>query len=327
LTTTLTPAVTTAPPPAAISGRATGGSAQTSGTALATMTALIWGGMFAVAASAMHRLDSYHLTLARYGAASVIFVALLVYREGRGALRPDGRGVRLFVLGTFGFAGFNLLSYLALSRMSPASAALIVATSPIIAAVVGWVQTRVRPPAFVLLAGGGAVLGVSLVLGHGNPMAVARGTAGLGSLFVLLGVTCFVVYTRGAAEFASWSPLRYTTLTAIGGTASILIATEIAESTGSIGVPTAGDYVAVLPQLVYVVLLAAVVAVLSWNGAVRRIGVLQTSVFITLVPVTAFVIDAVRGATVHAGDLLGIALVIVSLIGANLAQRRLAPAH
>jgi drug/metabolite transporter (DMT)-like permease len=297
--------------------------AQATGTALATMTGLIWGGMFAVAASAMHHVDSYHLTLVRYSAASLIFVGLLLYREGRQALRPDGHAVRLFVLGTFGFAGFNLLAYLALSRMSPASASLIVATSPLVAAVIGWVATRVRPPAFVLVAGVGAILGVAMVLGHGNPLGVAKGTAGLGSLFVLAGVTCFVIYTRGAAEFPGWSPLRYTTLTAIGGTLSILIATEVAESTGSISVPGLHDYLAVLPQLAYVIVLAAVVAVLSWNGAVQRIGVLQTSVFITLVPVTAFVVDAVRGAAVHVGDLLGISLVITSLVGANLAQRHL----
>ena len=49
---------------------------------------------------------------------------------------------------------------------------------------------------------------------------------------------------------------------------------------------------------------------------------MQTSVFITLVPVTAFVVDAVRGAPVHVGDVLGIAIVLASLVGANLAQRR-----
>jgi drug/metabolite transporter (DMT)-like permease len=309
-----------APAPITVATQAS--NAQASGAALATMTAFIWGGMFAVAASALHHLDSYHLTLARYGAASVIFTALLLYREGRQAFRLDGHGVRLFVLGTLGFACFNLLTYAALSRMSPASAALIVATSPIVAAVVGWVATRVRPAASVLVAGAGAILGVALVLGHGNPLAVAKGTAGPSSLLVLLGVTSFVIYTRGAADFAGWSPLRYTTLTAIGGTASILIATEIAESTGSVDVPSVHDYLAVAPQLFYVIVFAAVVAVLGWNGAVRRIGVLQTSVFITLVPVTAFVIDAVRGAPVHVGDLIGIALVMVSLIGANIAQRR-----
>ena len=286
------------------------------------MTALIWGAMFAVAASAMTHLDSYHLTLARYGVASLIFAALLGWREGRSAFRLEGRGLRLFVLGTFGFAGFNLLAYLALSRMSPASASLIVATSPIVAALVGWAQTRVRPPGFVFMAGAGAVLGVAIVLGHGNPLDVVKGTAGLGSLFVLAGVTCFVIYTRGAMEFVGWSPLRYTTLTAIGGTVSILLATEIAESTGSISVPGLHDYLAVWPQMTYVILLAAVVAVLSWNGAVARIGVLQTSVFITLVPVTAFVVDAFRGAPVRPGDLVGIAIVLASLVGANLAQRR-----
>jgi drug/metabolite transporter (DMT)-like permease len=65
-----------------------------------------------------------------------------------------------------------------------------------------------------------------------------------------------------------------------------------------------------------------VVAVLGWNGAVARIGVVHTSVFITLVPVTAFVVAVLRGATLHLGDVVGITIVIASIVGANLVQRR-----
>jgi drug/metabolite transporter (DMT)-like permease len=297
-------------------------SPQAVGSTMAVTTALIWGVMFAVAASALHHVDSYHLTLVRYAAASVLFVALLVRREGLSALRTEGRGLRLFVLGSLGFAGFNLFTYLALGHMSPASASLVVAMSPLVAAVVGWIASGVRPAAGILLAGAGAVLGVAVVLGHGNPLDVVKGTAGPASLLVLVGVICFVLYTRGAAEFPGWSPLRFTTLTAVLGTVMILIATEVAQTVGAIGTPGLHDYSAVLPQIVYMVGLAAVVAVLGWNGAVARIGVVHTSVFITLVPVTAFVVDVLRGATLHLGDVLGIAIVIASIVGANLVQRR-----
>ncbi len=312
----------TSPAPAAPAAAPTGLSPQAVGSTMAVTTALIWGVMFAVAASALHHVDSYHLTLVRYAAASVLFVALLVYREGAGALRTEGRGLRLFVLGSLGFAGFNLFTYLALGHMSPASASLVVAMSPLVASVVGWIATGVRPATGILLAGAGAVVGVAVVLGHGNPLDVVKGTAGPASLLVLMGVICFVLYTRGAAEFPGWSPLRFTTLTAVLGTVMILIATEVAQTVGAIGTPGLHDYNAVLPQIVYMVGLAAVVAVLGWNGAVARIGVVHTSVFITLVPVTAFVVDVARGAALHAGDVLGIAIVIASIVGANIVQRR-----
>src|SRR6478752_7340508 len=90
-------ALTTSTSPTVAAPAATGLSPQAVGTTMAVTTALIWGVMFAVAASALHHVDSYHLTLVRYAVASVLFVALLVYREGVGALRTEGRGVRLFV--------------------------------------------------------------------------------------------------------------------------------------------------------------------------------------------------------------------------------------
>src|SRR3954464_12113284 len=76
------------------------------------VAALSWGAMFPIAASALHRVDPFPLTAIRYGVAAVVFLGLLYAVEGRQALRADGRSLELFVLGSIGFAGFNLLSYL-----------------------------------------------------------------------------------------------------------------------------------------------------------------------------------------------------------------------
>ena len=57
--------------------------------------------------------------------------------EGRRALRHrDGRALELWLLGTVGFAGFNLLTYVALEHTRPQDAALIVATAPVITVLV-----------------------------------------------------------------------------------------------------------------------------------------------------------------------------------------------
>jgi drug/metabolite transporter (DMT)-like permease len=64
-----------------------------------------------------------------------VFVGLLAAIEGRAALRPNGRAVELFLLGTLGFAGLNLLTYVALEHTRPQDAALIIATTPVVALV------------------------------------------------------------------------------------------------------------------------------------------------------------------------------------------------
>ena len=296
-------------------------SRSAAGTAMGVTTALAWGGMFAVGKSALAHVDAFHLTLVRYGAAAVIFLALLAWREGRAGLGTDGRGVELFLLGAIGFAGFNLPTYVALDSMPPQSASLIVATMPLVGAGVAWAQTRVRPPRAVVVGSLVALAGVALVLSRGDVGTLVHGAAGRGSLLVLSGVVAWVFYTRGAARFPGWSPLRYTALTATGGAVAILAATLVAEDIGYVGHPSGGDYLAVLPQLGYVVLVAAVLAVLTWNGAVRALGPLNASLFINGVTLTAFAVEIARGYRPGAAEVAGATLTVAALVGANLAQR------
>ena len=88
--------------------------APVAGPLLAAVAGLGWGAMFPIAKTAMHHVPALPLTAIRYGAASVLLLALLAAVEGRGAVRYDGRFARALALGTLGFAGFNLLSYVGL---------------------------------------------------------------------------------------------------------------------------------------------------------------------------------------------------------------------
>src|SRR5437868_4309095 len=114
---------------------------------LALLAVLSWGAMFPIAAHAFPHVEPLHLTALRYGFASLVFVALLWRFEGLRMLRPDGRWLRLWALGTVGFAGFNLLSYIGLEHTGPRNAALIVPTLPLMTALVRWVRDGIRPAA------------------------------------------------------------------------------------------------------------------------------------------------------------------------------------
>ena len=82
----------------------------TLGVFFATTTAVVWGGQFVVGKSALQTIDAFPLSTVRYALAAVLWLLVLVVLEGRGALRLDGRGWRLFWLGSLGFAGFNLFA-------------------------------------------------------------------------------------------------------------------------------------------------------------------------------------------------------------------------
>ncbi len=292
------------------------------GVVLATLTTVVWGGQFVVGKSALGEVDAFGLTTVRYAIAAALLLALLVAVEGRHALRLEGRGLRLFVLGTIGFAGFNLLAYTGLEHAQPQSAALIMTLGPLLTALVLWARSRVRPATSTIVTLAVALAGVTLVIGRGDPAAVVTGAVGWGDALVLAGAFSFVIYTLGAAEFRHLSPLRYTALTAGLGWLSIAAATLVAVAGGLEPRPSAGAIEGIWLQLTYISVLGAVVAVLAWNGAVLRIGPQNASLFGILIPVTAFAIQIARGYRPGALELTGAAIAIGALVANDVWTRR-----
>lgn len=280
---------------------------------------LSWGAMFPIAAHALAHVDPFNITAFRYVVGSAIFLAILVAVEGRGALSLDGAGIRLFVLGSLGFAGFNLLAYAALLWSPPQDVAVIVPTMPLVTVAVRWARGGERPTRTMLGASVAALLGAALVVTKGN---VATLSGGLGSLLTLIAVVCWATYTMEAARFPQMSPLRFTALTAALGTITIVLATAAADALGWQVLPSVHDIAAVWWELAFIVVFGAVAAVLAWNTGARLLGPANTALFIVLVPVVAFAIRIASGYHPVGAEVVGTAIVIGALVYANLASRR-----
>jgi drug/metabolite transporter (DMT)-like permease len=279
--------------------------------------------MFPIADSAIRHVDPFHLTAIRYLLAGTGFLVLLWLFEGRRALNTEGRGLELWLFGSAGIAGFNLLAFAGLEHTTPEHAALIVATSPMMALLADAALARRAPqPAmlgFVVLA----LAGVLLVIGKGDPAAVlSDGGLNGGDVLVFLGAASFVAYTFGARRFRGFSSLRYTSLTAAGGTITVIAVTEVATLAGALETPGGGDVAAIWWQLIYVVVVGALIAVLAWNEGVRRLGAPNAALFMNLVPVVAFTIAIVRGYHPEPLELAGAAVTVSALVGANLVSRQ-----
>ena len=285
------------------------------------IAALCWGGMFPIADAALTHVDAAHLTAVRYGVASLVFLAILAAVEGRQALRFDGRFGRALLFGSLGFAGFNLLSYVGLEHTTPQHASLLVATSPAMTVLARWALDGVRPSRALLGCVAGAFAGVALVVVGDDPAAALKG--GAGDLLVLVAVVCWVRYTLSAADdFGGWSPLRFTALSASAGTLTVVAITVAGDATGLLSPPSSAGISAVAPAFAYIVLLGAVVAVLAWNAGVVRLGPSNAALFMNLVPVTTFTIEAIRGATPGPVELAGAGVTLAALVAANLTLRR-----
>lgn len=268
-------------------------------------------------------LDPFWLNTIRYFLSVPAFAAILLWREGPDGFRFEGQFLRLMLFGTVGFAGFGIVTLLGVRGTRPEHAALIVAMMPLVTAAVGWARGAGRPPAFTLACMLTALVGVGLTASQGNPSAILEKGAGGASLLVFVGVVCWAVYTQNAAVLPTWSSLRYTTLScgaSLPGFAVLLVGASAAKWAH---MPDTGSWAnSTFWGMGYIVAIATVAAMLSWNTGIRRLGPLNGVLFINLVPVSAFAIGVIRGEQFSTIEWVGAGMVLASLIASNTYTRR-----
>jgi len=292
------------------------------GTVMLAATALSWGGMFPVMKPLLMEIDPITLTLIRFGFATPILIILLVFLEGSKSLAFQGKFFSLWWLGTLGFAGFGLLLVLGLDHAQPEHAAVVPALMPLITVVIAAIRDRSLPTAKAIIAIALGILGVVLVVTRGDPSALWQGTAGKGELLVLLGATCWVFYTLGAAKFPGWSGLRYTTITLALGTLTIIAIEVVVLTAGIIRFPEHHFLVNAIPAFIYLVVAASVMGFLFWNAGTKALGPTKGVLFINLVPVTAFTIGLIQGNVPNIWEIVGVVLVITALVFNSLPNRQ-----
>lgn len=278
------------------------------------VAAMAWGGMLPLAKALMLHMDVFVMTAIRYGLAAPLFLLALAWKEGRPALRLDGRGWQLAALGSLGFAGFNLLGYEGLRYTQPQQAAIIIALMPLLSALVNWALNGARPSAGTWASIGLSLLGVALVLSNGNPAHLLADNHLGGDGLVLLGVLCWVIYTLTARGYPAWSSLRYTAWTCTFGALSIVGIAVLAVALGRADLPTLPVLRESAWGLAYRVLIAAFIAVLGWNAGIQRVGASVGVLFINFVPVTAFGIALFQGVHFGRAEMLGAGLVMLALL-------------
>ncbi len=312
---------------AATAAAASGGPPGPAGTILTGIlcllgTALAWGAMFPITKGALDTMDAFHITLMRYGMASVLFLVILAVKEGPAALWPGRQALKLFGFGSLGFAGFSILAFEGLAHTRPEHAAIIVALMPLITALMTWALRGVRPSGITFGCIFIALLGVGIVVTRGDITSLSGGAV-VPSLVIMAGAFCWVTYTIGASFVSDVSPIRYTALSAALGTMTIGVATLGATWVGYIETPSAATVWNVKWELAYLIVIAGVMAVISWNMGIRRLGAVNGVLFINLVPITAFLIGFLMGNRFTAAELYGVAITIGALIVNNLNARGL----
>ncbi|WP_242885648.1 DMT family transporter [Actinomadura litoris] len=241
----------------------------------------------------------------RYAVAALIL--LLVVRLDRTPARwPRPREWALLAaLAATGLAAFNVCIVFATRDTSPATIGTVIATVPIVLAVVGPLMERRRPTLPVVLSACVVAAGAGLASGLGG--ASAQGL--LLSLGALGGEVCFSLLA--VPLLPRLGPLRVSAYSA-GLAAPMLLAVGLVRDGGAVlRVPTGPE----LAGLGYLSVIVTTIAFLLWYDALGRLGPDRAGLFAGAIPVSAVIATVALGLdTPGPADLGGAALVAAGVV-------------
>ena len=249
------------------------------------LTTTIWGANYAVVKYGTDHMDALAFNGARILMATLAFGVLAVWQRRRPGARPLSRrdALLLLALGVLGNCIYQTLFAEGVAHTRAGSAALLLAASPALIAVIGrWLGVeRIGAKGY----GGVALsmLGIALVV-LGGSMHEAVGGSLTGDAIVIAAAVCWAWYTVLLKPLADRvSLIDISALTLVGGMIPLLF----------ISAPSfaATAWRSVTPQtwgaMVFAGIGSLVIGYLGWYRGVRVLGPTRTAIYSNLQPVIA----------------------------------------
>ena len=272
---------------------------------------LCWAGNFVVGRAVHADIPPVALTFWRWAVAALVLLPL----AGVDAWARRAVVLRhwrlLSQLAATGVVGFQVFVYQGLRTTTAINGVLIVATIPVAIPIVAFVLdgegVTGRQATGIALS----LLGVALVVLKGSPQQLFDLHFAEGDLWMLLAVPAWAFYTVLLRRRpAGLPPLTLLLATVLPGLL-ILAPGLIAERA------LRGGFVATLPVLtsiLYVGVIASVLAFACWNHGVARVGAARAGLYIHLMPVFATALAvAFLGEPLHPYHLSGVAAIASGL--------------
>jgi drug/metabolite transporter (DMT)-like permease len=258
---------------------------------------------------------------ARYAVAALVLLAVARLAGGP-ARRPSVRDwLLLAALAATGLVAFNVCIVLATRDTSPATIGTVIATVPIVLAVVGPLMDGRRPAPAIIAAACVVAAGAALANGLGG--GGARGLLlSLGALAGEVGFSLLAV-----PLLPRLGPLRVSAYSAALAVPMLLAVGLVADGTALLRVPTPGE----LAGFAYLSIIVTTIAFLLWYDAIGRLGADRAGLCAGLIPISAVVTTVALGLErPQPADLAGAALVAAGVVvglRARVAPRGPAPAE
>jgi drug/metabolite transporter (DMT)-like permease len=267
-----------------------------------------WAANFIVVKAANEQIPPVTFAFLRFGLAAVTLLIVLRWREGRLGL-PRRDVVPILGLGALGFGVYQILWSIALQDIPAGDSALLIATTPVITALLAVssgadVLTRTKLAGSLVSFAGVAVI---VSAGHG----LTLGGALVGDALTLIAALCWSIYTAyGAPILRRHSPLRTSAWAMVGGSL-VLLPPALFQG---IGVDWRGVGVEAWGGLLFSAFIPAGIANVVVFSAIRLLGPTRVTAFQFLVPFMAVLMGAAFLAEpVRIDQLLGGLIIILGV--------------
>jgi len=278
------------------------------------LMALFWGGTFIGGRVASAEMTPFAAALWRYGI-GIVALLVIAFALERGLPRLDARqATGVVLLGATGVVIFNFCFMYGLARVPASRASLIMALNPAVTLLGAAIFLHERLTRTKVLGIVIALVGVAVVLGHGNPVNLFRGSVGIGEIVLFGCPISWAANTLIAKRMlANLSPIAQTAWASIAGTAMLAVILAVQ---GGIAVPVVSARA--WAALVFLGIFGTAIALVLFYDGVRRIGAARASVFINLVPVFAVALGVLLlDETLESSMLVGGALVVAGILMLN----------
>lgn len=278
------------------------------------LMALCWGGAFVAGRMATAEIPPAMAALLRFVVATAALLAVAFITE-RGLPRLAPRQwVAVVLMGITGVVIFNLCFMYGLARAPASRGALIMALNPaltLLGAIVFLHEEVTRDKVLGIVI---ALAGVIVVLGHGNPANLLRGSIGTGDLLLVGCPLSWAAYSLiGKHALPGLSAVAVTTYAALVGTVLLALVTV---AVGDVAWPDAS--LRAWGGIGFVGLFGTALAFLLFYRGIRTIGPARTAVFINLVPVVAVLLGVLLlGEALEAAMIVGGVLVVAGVLLLN----------
>lgn len=278
---------------------------------------LIWSGNMTINQLTVGAIAPSSIAFLRWVLALAVltpFLAPAAWRH-RATLRREWP--KLAVLGLLGMGLWQGLAYMAAETTSATNMGILAAMVPLLTVLLSALILR-EPPSLGGVAGGAlALVGVSILLGRGNPLSLLELTVAKGDALMLVAATCYALYgvmlKRWPIDLPPWVLLY----------GQVIFAVLFLLPPYLLGPMTPVDSSNV-GLILYAGIPASIVTTFLWMLAIRRIGASQASIFINLMPLFSAIIAMLAlGERIALFHFLGGALILAGVIMAQTLTRPL----